>query len=90
MAKERKKAAALKYDVGYEAPMVTAAGMGAIADKIVEKAFENEVPVVYNKELADLLSNVDVGTNIPYELYDVVAEIIGYIMDMDEEVGRGR
>lgn len=88
MEKERKKAAALKYEIGYKAPIVTAVGMGFIADKIIEKAAENEVPIVYNKELANLLSNVEVGTNIPYELYDVVAEIIGYIMDIDSDVGR--
>lgn len=90
MANERKKAAALKYEAGYEAPIVTAAGMGLIADKIVEKAAENDVPVVYNKELADLLLNVDVGTNIPYEVYDVVAEIIAHIMNLDEKVGKRR
>lgn len=88
--KERKKAAALKYETGYKAPIVTAVGVGLIADKIVEKAAENDVPVVYNKELVNLLSNVEVGDNIPYELYDVVAEIIGYIMNMDRDVGKRR
>lgn len=88
MARERKKAAALKYETGYEAPVITASGMGFIADKIVEKAAENDVPVVYNKELADLLLSVDVGSNIPVEVYDVVAEIIGYIMSIDEKAKR--
>jgi len=90
MEKERKKAAALKYETGYKAPIVTAVGMGLMADKIIEKAAENEVPIVYNKELADLLTNVEVGSNIPYELYDTVAEVIGYIMDVDSDVGRRR
>ncbi|MCM8711073.1 EscU/YscU/HrcU family type III secretion system export apparatus switch protein [Clostridium sp. SYSU_GA19001] len=82
--KNIKKAAALKYDKGYEAPIVTAAGMGYIADKIIEKAEENDVPVVYNKELAELLSNVDVGEYIPSELYEAVAKIIVYVMDADK------
>jgi flagellar biosynthesis protein len=82
--KNIKKAAALKYDKSYEAPMVTAAGMGVIADKILEKAEENKVPVVYNKELADLLTNVDVGQTVPSELYEAVAKIIVYVMDMDK------
>lgn len=82
--KNIKKAAALKYDKGYEAPMVTAAGMGLIADKIIEKAEENNVPIVYNKELADLLTNVDVGQSVPSELYEAVAKIIVYVMDMDK------
>lgn len=79
----RRKAAALKYELNYEAPVVTAAGMGYIADKIIEEAEKNDVPVVYNKELAELLTNVNVGENIPSELYNAVAEIIAYIMDID-------
>ena len=55
------KAAALKYESNYDAPVVTAAGIGYIADKIIEKAEENDVPVVVNEELANLLGNVDVG-----------------------------
>lgn len=80
----RRKAAALKYDKGYEAPIVTAAGIGQIADKIIEKAEENKIPIVENKELADLLSNVDVGDSVPYELYEAVAHIIAYVTDIDK------
>ncbi len=80
----RKKAAALKYEKNYDAPIVSAAGMGHIADKIIEEAKKNEVPVVYNKELAELLTNVDVGSYIPEELYNAVAEVIAYIMDVDK------
>jgi flagellar biosynthesis protein len=82
----RKKAAALKYELGYEAPVVTALGMGIVAEKIIEKADENKVPIVYNKELADLLLNVDVGDSIPPELYNVVAEVIAYIMKVDNSL----
>lgn len=88
MSYERKKAAALKYDKGYEAPMVTATGVGLLADKIIEKADENKVPIVYNKELADLLLNVDIGDSIPAELYEIVAEIISYVMDIDSNLNQ--
>lgn len=81
---KRKKAAALKYEMNYEAPMVTAAGMGIVADKIIEEAEKSQVPVVYNKELAELLTNVDVGSSIPAELYEAVAEVIAYVMDVDK------
>ncbi|MDF2881330.1 MAG: hypothetical protein K0R54_1887 [Clostridiaceae bacterium] len=81
-----KKAAAIKYEENYTAPIVTASGMGYVADKIIEKAGENNVPVVYDKELTELLSNVDVGDNIPYELYDAVAKVIAYVMDIDKKV----
>ncbi|WP_070110921.1 EscU/YscU/HrcU family type III secretion system export apparatus switch protein [Clostridium acetireducens] len=83
---KRKKAAALKYEQSYEAPIVTAAGMGYVADKIIEKAEKNDVPIVKNEELANLLNNVDLGESIPYELYDTVAEIIAYIMDVDKSL----
>lgn len=83
--KNLKKAAALKYENSYEAPIVTAAGMGYIADKIIEKAEESKVPIVYNKEMAELLNNVDVGDSIPAELYDAVAKIIVYVMHMDKK-----
>lgn len=82
--KQRKKAAALSYKENFNAPVVSAAGMGVVADKIIEKAEESNVPVVYNKELADLLCNVDVGDEIPTELYEAVAHVIAYITDLDK------
>lgn len=85
-----KKAAALKYEIGYETPIVTATGMGRIADTIVKLANENDVPVVYNKELTELLTNVDVGDSIPLALYDVVAEVIAYVMELDDKVKKKR
>lgn len=85
---KRKKAAALKYDEGYDSPIVTAAGMGVVADRIIKKAHENEVPIVYNEELANLLNSVDIGDSIPEELYEAVAKIIAYVMDIDKLIGR--
>ncbi|ERK29503.1 EscU/YscU/HrcU family type III secretion system export apparatus switch protein [Clostridium intestinale] len=83
--KQRKKAVALKYELNNEAPIVTAAGMGPIADKIIEKAEDSDVPVVYNKELTDLLSNVDIGKEIPEDLYEAVAYIIAFVTDLDKK-----
>lgn len=85
----RKKAAALQYENGYQAPLVTAAGMGVVADNIIKKAEESKVPVVYNEELADLLCNVDIGDSIPAELYEAVAKVIAYVMDTDKKAERG-
>ena len=82
---QRKKAAALKYEFNSDAPTVAASGMGYIADKIIEKAEENDVPIVYNKELTDLLCNVYVGTEIPEELYEAVAHVIAFITDLDKK-----
>lgn len=85
---QRKKAAALKYEQNSDAPVVTAAGMGLIAERIIEKAEDNDVPVVYNKELTDLLCNVDVGDSIPPELYEAVAHVIAYVTDLDKIIER--
>ncbi len=85
---QRRKAAALSYKENFNAPVVSAAGMGVIADKIIEKAEESNVPVVYNKELTDLLCNVDVGDEIPPELYEAVAHVIAYITDLDKILER--
>lgn len=81
---QRKKAAALKYEYNSDAPIVTATGMGQIADKILERAEQNEVPIVYNKELTDLLCNVNVGNEIPGELYEAVAHVIAFVTDLDK------
>lgn len=86
--KQRRKAVALRYEENYSAPVVTAAGMGAIAEKIIEKAEDSDVPVVYNKELTDLLCNVDVGDSIPPELYEAVAHVIAYVTDLDKILER--
>lgn len=86
--KQRRKAAALRYEENFDAPVVTAAGMGHIADKIIERADENKVPIVYNKELTDLLCNVDVGDSIPSELYEAVAHVIAYVTDLDRLIER--
>jgi flagellar biosynthesis protein len=81
--KKLKKAAAIKYQKGYDVPIVTAAGIGYIADKILQKAEESKVAIVQNDELANLLLNVDVGSEIPIELYDAIAKVIAYVMDID-------
>ena len=82
--KHRRKAAALKYENNLQAPVVTAAGAGFVADKIIEEAKLNNVPVVYNKELSELLTNVEVGDYIPAELYEAVAYVIAYIAAVDK------
>ncbi|MGV8984645.1 EscU/YscU/HrcU family type III secretion system export apparatus switch protein [Clostridium sp.] len=81
--KKVKKAAAIKYEQGYDVPIVTAAGMGYIADNIMKKAQESKVAIVKNEELANLLLNIDIGSEIPFELYDAIAKVIAYVMDID-------
>ena len=76
---ERKKAAALKYERGKGAPRVVAKGEGKLAERIVELAKEAGVPVLEDKGLVEFLMEVEVGEEIPPELYRAVARILAYI-----------
>lgn len=81
--KKVKKVAALKYDMGEAAPIVIAKGKGIVADKILEKANEEELPVYKDEELVDTLTKLDIGDMIPPELYQIVAEIMVFVSDLD-------
>ena len=70
-----KKAVALKYDERQSAaPVVVASGMGHLAEKMVEIANENDVPVYEDK------SQLDLGREIPEELYKAVVDIYAYFL----------
>ncbi len=81
---DKKKAVALFYDPDDDAPKVVASGKGALAERIIEKAKEHDVPQYVDKGLADTLLKLDVGDYIPPELYGVVAEILVYVDKMDK------
>jgi len=71
------KALALQYD-GENAPIVTAAGEGDIAEEIIRIAREHGVPLKNDASLAALLSDLELGDEIPENLYRVIAEVIAY------------
>ncbi|MDD6491126.1 MAG: EscU/YscU/HrcU family type III secretion system export apparatus switch protein [Firmicutes bacterium] len=79
-----KQAVALSYDPDDDAPKVIASGKGALAERIIEKAQEADVPVHRDDKLADTLSRLDIGDMIPPELYEVVAEILVFVDAMDK------
>lgn len=87
MEKKLKKAAALTYETGETAPKVTALGRGEIAERIIKTAQENNVPVFENSGLVDTLLQLDIGEQIPPELYGVVAEILVFISKVDSLKG---
>ena len=81
----RKKAVALQYIPEEDSePKVIASGKGYLAEKIIEKAVEEDVPVHNDGKLADSLSKLDIGESIPPELYKIVAEILIYVDHMDQ------
>ncbi len=79
-----KQAIALSYDPDEEAPRIIASGRGALAERIIERAKEADVPVHQDDKLADTLSRLEIGDMIPPELYEVVAEILVFVDAMDK------
>lgn len=76
-----KLAVALEYD-RKGAPRVVAKGKGALGEKIVEIAKANDVPIEENEVLAGALSNVELGDEIPPELYRAVAEVLVFVLKL--------
>lgn len=77
-------AIAIEYVPGEAAPKILATGKGAVADRIIEKAKESNVPTYKDDKLADTLSRLKIGDMIPPELYEVVAEILVFVNDVDK------
>lgn len=78
-----KTAVAIEYVPGEAAPKILATGKGHIAEKIIETAKENKVPTYKDNKLADTLSRLKIGDMIPPELYEVVAEVLVFVNDVD-------
>lgn len=82
--KKIKEAAALKYSSqAGSAPEIVALGKGEIAEKIIEKARQNDVPLYEDALLAHTLNYLQIGDEIPSELYEVVAQIMVFVSQLD-------
>jgi flagellar biosynthesis protein len=75
--KPKRTAVALHYDEE-NAPRITAKGEAALADEIVARAREHGIPLHEDKQLAALLSQLELGSEIPRELYIAVAEVLAF------------
>ena len=76
-------AVALHYD-RTGAPRVIAKGKGTIGEKIIELARANDIPIEENEVLAGALSNVELGDEIPTELYKAVAEVLIFVLRLSK------
>ena len=75
------KAVALKYDeTQNSAPVIVASGRGYVAEKIVEIANDNGVPVYEDNSLATVLTQMKLGKEIPPELYQTIVDIYAYFL----------
>lgn len=81
---KQKKAIALEYNSDDQAPKIVAAGKGYLAEKIIERAREEKVPMYRDEKLANTLSKLEIGEMIPPDLYEVVAEILVFVGDLDK------
>ena len=81
---KNKKAVALSYDAEYDAPKVIAKGEGIIAQNIIDKGKKEDVVIYEDKKLVDSLIKLELNTEIPQELYDVVAEVIFFVYTLDK------
>jgi flagellar biosynthesis protein len=77
----KKKAVALKYnkdDHDY-APKIIAKGSNWLADMIVKIARENDIYIEENKLLSETLMQFEVGSYIPEEMYEIVAQLLAFV-----------
>lgn len=81
---ERKAAIALRYDIDRDkAPLILASGRGQVADEILRIAEDNKIPLYEDPELAKLLAKLELDTEIPAELYSLVAEVLFFVYKLD-------
>jgi flagellar biosynthesis protein len=81
-----KKAVALRYDPEKDrAPKVAAKGTGLIAEKIIELARQNGIPIQEDPALIQILSQLDLNQEIPPSIYLVVAEILAFIYSVNNQ-----
>ena len=85
MSKQKDKAIAIKYDSKEdEVPKVIAMGAGEIAKKIINMANDQDIPLYQNSSLVEVLSSLEINEEIPFEVYEIIAEIIAWVHALKE------
>ena len=86
--REKQKAAvALSYDMEKNsAPIIKAKGKGTVAEEIIQRAKEHNIPIQEDPSLVELLSQLEINESIPEELYEVVAEVFAFIYRIDKNI----
>ena len=86
MKKHTEKAAAIKYEHGKDStPRLIAKGRGKVAEKILEIARANDIPIEEDRELVEFLSMLDLYQEIPPEIYMAVAEILAFVYSIHKK-----
>lgn len=84
MKKQIKKAVALKYPKGVEAPIIVAKGTGQSAEKIISIAKENDILIKEDTVLVDMLGLQSLGDIVPEETWSALAGIFSFILSKDK------
>lgn len=84
---ERRRATALRYEEGQYAPRVTATGAGLVAERILAAAREAGIPVRHDPALAEALAKLELGADVPQELWRAVAETLAWAYRLDAQAG---
>lgn len=80
--KLNQKAVALRYDAEKNiAPIIVASGIGHMAERIIEIAGENKVPIYEDTSLTTILTQLELGSEIPEELYQAIVEIYVFFLN---------
>jgi len=81
----RRTAVAMRYDVEKDkAPLILASGRGTVADEILRIAEDNKIPLYENRDLATLLAKLEIDSEIPPQLYVLVAEVLFFVYKLDK------
>ncbi len=85
---KKKRVVAIKYDENHGVPNVVAKGEGYVAEKILEKGQDNKLYIHEDAKLVENLYKVNLGDDIPPELYEVVAKVLVFVEDIDKRASR--
>lgn len=81
----RRRATALRYEPGEQAPRITATGVGHVAERILAAAREAGVPIRQDAALAEALGRLDLGDDVPPALWTAVAETLAWAYRLDSK-----
>lgn len=83
-----KRAMAIAYKTDKTKPLVLATGIAAVADKILNEAVVNDIPIYENETIIKLMKQTHNLSHIPYELYGVLGDLLEFIYRMDSKYGK--
>lgn len=85
----RKEAVVLSYNrENNNVPRIVAKGKGKVAENILEKALEHDIPIQEDSSLVELLGKLEINQAIPEELYQAVAEVFAFIYRLDKQMNK--